>query len=221
MWKQTAGRLGRYLLGPTPIWGAIEAARHREELQQWLRRQNGGSCPHLIKQATVRSYAAAHKTRCFVETGTYLGEMTYAMRNDFDRLVSIELDDRLYRGALRRFARFPHVTVEHGDSASVLPRILPGIDRPTLFWLDGHYSGGFTARGQNDTPIVDELRSILVHQVDGHVILVDDAREFTGKNGYPTVEELGTIVKQSRPTWKVEVACDIIRISSHEGRMSA
>jgi hypothetical protein len=81
-----------------------------------------------------------------------------------------------------------------------------------LFWLDGHYSGGITAKGPLDTPIVKELDSILNHSVTGHVILIDDARCFVGENDYPTIDELREILHTERPRWVFEVKDDIIRI---------
>ncbi|NMC95878.1 MAG: FkbM family methyltransferase, partial [Deltaproteobacteria bacterium] len=45
-----------------------------------------------------------------------------------------------------------------------------------------------------------------------HVILIDDAREFTGNNNYPTLEELRQILKNSRREWQMTVDADVIRI---------
>lgn len=82
-----------------------------------------------------------------------------------------------------------------------------------LFWLDGHYSGGHTARGKQDTPIRQELRIIFGHRIKGHVILIDDARLFVGADGYPTLDELRRIVQTARPEWGVAVTDDVIRIA--------
>ena len=45
-----------------------------------------------------------------------------------------------------------------------------------------------------------------------HVILIDDVKDFTGDNGYPTIEELRSFVLQYRPGWIFEVKNGIIRI---------
>lgn len=46
-----------------------------------------------------------------------------------------------------------------------------------------------------------------------HIILIDDARDFNGHNGYPTIEELESmIIGNGFPNSKIEVKDDIIRI---------
>jgi len=48
--------------------------------------------------------------------------------------------------------------------------------------------------------------------VEDHVILIDDAREFTGANDYPTIDELRKFVGDSMPGFHLEVRDDIVRI---------
>ena len=146
-----------------------------------------------------------------METGTYLGDMVAAQLRAFSRIYSIELDPGLAEAARVRFAPWPHVSILQGDSATVLPVVLRDIDRPCLFWLDGHYSGGITARGDRVTPIVRELEAILDHPVRGHVVLVDDARLFDGTDDYPTLGELQQILSR-HGSWMMECRDDIIRV---------
>ena len=96
-----------------------------------------------------------------METGTYYGDMIAAMMPQFDAIYSIELSDELYDRARRRFRGSDKVTLIHGDSAVELAAIVRGLDRPALFWLDGHYSGGETAKGATETPVLAELEQIL------------------------------------------------------------
>jgi hypothetical protein len=63
------------------------------------------------------------------------------------------------------------------------------IDQPALFYLDGHYSGGITARAAKDTPIYEELSHIFEHD-PRHVIVIDDARCFGRDPDYPSLHEL-------------------------------
>lgn len=156
----------------------------------------------------------ANGLNTLIETGTYLGSMVNAMKGEFDEIVSIELDEQLSEMARRRFARYGHISIIQGDSAKILPKLLLGRENPCLFWLDGHYSGGITAKGARETPIVQELLEILRHPVDGHVVLVDDAREFNGERDYPTLSEIRRLVSEQWPNWKFEVENDIIRICS-------
>jgi hypothetical protein len=71
--------------------------------------------------------------------------------------------------------------------------------------------GGNTARAGVDSPVRAELASLLRHPTRGHLILIDDARLFTGTEGYPTIAELGAWVARERPGSRVELDADIIR----------
>ena len=138
--------------------------------------------------------------------------MVHAMKKSFKQIISFELDQALARQAQQRFANDHHIQIVQGDSGKLLGDYLATIDEPCLFWLDGHYSGGITAKGALETPIKNELAAILSHPVDGHVILIDDARCFTGENDYPTLDELQNFVAERKPNHKFSVEHDSIRI---------
>ncbi|EJL43059.1 FkbM family methyltransferase [Brevibacillus agri] len=171
-----------------------------------------------VKTAAVTDYGKRHQIRTFIETGTYRGYMVAAQKAAFSRIYSIELDPALYLAAKTHFAADEHVSILHGDSSKVLPELLASITEPCLFWLDGHYIPLSTesAKGNLDTPILEELAAILSHPVRNHVILIDDARCFIGSNpllkDYPTIAELKQYVADLRPDLHFEVKDDIIRI---------
>jgi len=178
----------------------------------WRRKGMKGPPPHLVKVQTVMRYARNKGIRLFVETGTYWGDMIQAVRGLYDEMWSIEVAHDLCVKAVKRFRSDPRIHIVEGDSAVVLPCVLRSISAPCVFWLDGHYSGGNTGRGVEDSPIKEELKHILGHHIRDHVILVDDARCFLGRDGYPTIEELTKQVQACRPEWIVSVVEDIIRI---------
>lgn len=186
--------------------------QEKQTLYKWERNNKPIPPPHFIKQRTVKQYAKKYSINILVETGTYLGDMVDATKNTFNRIVSIELDKNLYEKATKKFNGFDHISIIHGDSAEILQKILVDITQPCLFWLDGHYSAGVTARGSLDTPIRQELQHILHHNIQGHVILIDDARCFVGQNDYPAIEELREQVLKINPDLEFEVKDDIIRI---------
>jgi hypothetical protein len=128
--------------------------------------------------------------RTLIETGTFKGDTVRALRKDFDRIVSVELSSELYARALRRTRHQGNVELVLGDSALVLTSIVNTLDRPALFWLDAHYSGGRTALGDTVSPIEAEMNAVLGASVRGHVVLIDDAREFhdSERSGYPAAE---------------------------------
>lgn len=168
--------------------------------------------PHAYKQREVKRYAKQAKIRTLVETGTYMGDMIDATKHSFDVIYSVELDDAYHQTAVRMFAELAHVVLRKGDSSTVIPALVQEIDEPALFWLDAHYSSGRTARGEENSPILKELVPILTAEQRGHIVLIDDAREFLGLDGYPTITRLGDIVSDYRPDLVMTIDADVIRI---------
>ena len=121
--------------------------------------------------------------------------MTYAQRNNFQQLITIELDDYLFKRASARFRKIAKIKLLHGDSGKKIAEALADLNQPCLFWLDAHYSGGITAHGEQMTPVFAEISHILNHQIKDHVIVIDDARLFNGTDGYPSFHELQDYVR--------------------------
>lgn len=186
--------------------------KQRKEYQEWLKTGKQTPTPNLVKQMTVKAYAKRFKLHIFIETGTYLGDMIHAIQDDFDEIYSIELEQKLYKNAKEKFAGKDHITIILGDSSNVLPAVLSRVRSPCLFWLDAHWSAGITAKGPRNTPAREELHHILGHSVQGHVILIDDPRLFTGENDYPTTQELRDLIASKGGYRTLEVKDDIIRI---------
>lgn len=179
------------------------------ELWSWKNRGKTPPTPHLIKERMVTEYGEKHNLYTLVETGTYLGVMISAQKNNFDSIYSVELDRNLANMAKEKFGRYQNIKILEGDSAKVLSKIIAKLNEPALFWLDAHYSGGITSKGKKYTPILDELKLILKHK-QKHIILIDDAHLFVGKNGYPSIDDLKKIIKNRR---KIKVENSIIIIS--------
>jgi len=173
--------------------------------------------PHVVKQLAILRYQQSRKLATFIETGTFTGEMIEAMRPHFQRLISIEMSPAIHDSARRRFDGDARVEILLGDSAVVLPRVLEQIREPALFWLDGHFMGGSTARTSEDTPVRHELSALLMHRVRRHLVLIDDARLFDGTAGYPTISELREWIHRERPGSEMQVEDDIIRCAFDGG----
>jgi hypothetical protein len=167
--------------------------------------------PPLVKQAIVKQYQRRFGLRVFIETGTFAGEMIAALRGRFARIISIELDPVWHARAVERFRANPEVTLMFGDSGARLPEALASLSEPALFWLDAHYSGPMTARGARDSPIAQELAAIRAHPVRGHVVLIDDMRDFNGTGGYPHAADLVAWLKAADPAGSVAIRDDILR----------
>jgi len=194
------------------IYRTIRMRSHQAEFRRWERNGRTTSPPHLVKQRVIRRYATKHHCSTLVETGTFRGDMILAMLNDFRTLYSIELHPELHSRARSLFSHRPHVRLLHGDSGEKISEVLAGLEEPAVFWLDGHFSGGNTAKGNLNTPIIAELDKVLSHNISNHVVLIDDARLFTGAEDYPTLE---AIQKQldTRGRFNLTVEDDVIAIT--------
>jgi hypothetical protein len=191
-------------------WNANK--KQTRELVAWERQGKPIPPPHKVKQQTLQIHAQRFGLSILVETGTYHGDMVESMKHRFNRIYSIELSHRLYTEAKDRFKSATHIELIHGDSGVELAKLMKVIDEPALFWLDGHYSAGETARGNKDTPIYEELAHILGAPDHGHVIIIDDARCFGTDPAYPSIQALEEFIRSKRPNIDILVQDDSIRI---------
>jgi hypothetical protein len=169
---------------------ALIALTRKRITLHWRLRGSPAPPPHVVKQDILLRYQKQRRFSTFIETGTFTGEMIHAMRPHFARLISIEMAPAIFGATERRFAGDARVELLLGDSGVLLPRVLSTLNHPALFWLDGHYMGATTARADQDSPVRAELAALLHHPVRRHIVLIDDARLFTGTDGYPTIDEL-------------------------------
>lgn len=211
--KKIKNELIKYAAFIPLVQGWLNKRQQNHDLQIWeQRKERRLPLPHILKQKILKGYVKDYDLKIFVETGTYLGEMVEAMKNNFDTIYSIELSEKFARKAQRYFKAEKNIKIIQGDSGREIEKIMQEIDRPALFWLDGHYSAGDTARGEKDTPVLEELLHILTAEDMRHVILIDDARAFGRLATYPTVEALKNFILSKRSNVKVEIQDDIIRI---------
>lgn len=196
-----------------PVRNWLRARRRSRELSRWEKQGRPVPPPHVVKQRTINVIAERFGLKMLVETGTYYGDMVEAMKRRFSRIYSIELSKELSERAAKRFRGDRHVQIIHGDSGAELGKLVGQIDQPALFYLDGHYSAGITARGSKDTPIYEELAHIFDTRNKAHVIVIDDARCFGNDPGYPSMQELREFIRSKRPDAEIAVEDDSIRIT--------
>lgn len=155
----------------------------------------------------------------FVETGTYLGDSTNVAAEIFKQIHTIELSEKLYKRVVERFKGNPNICCYLGDSATVMKKLVPTLTGRVLFWLDGHFSGGITSRGESNTPILSELERIALLPNQQSVILIDDLRLFQKPKfgfkdaqslaGYPTVIALEQAIQKIFPEHQFIIYGDI------------
>jgi hypothetical protein len=140
-----------------------------------------------------------HQNPVFIETGTLNGGgIALALQFPFETVHSIEIDPQSHANALAMFAGEKRVRLHLGDSAVVLPELIKTIDVPITFWLDGHTP---------HTPLYQELRSIALHPIKTHTIIIDDLRVF-GKTLWGLEVDLKTTLElllAINPAYKIEL----------------
>ena len=106
-----------------------------------------------------------------------MGDTLYNMLHDFNKLYSIELSEKYFSQAVKRFDD-NKVTIIHGDSTIILKTLLNEVNSSIFFWLDGHWSGGDTAKGDVDCPLLEEITIINDICKSKCIIAIDDVRLF-------------------------------------------
>ena len=140
-------------------------------------------------------YNYTNKTNIYIETGTYLGNGIKRVLNDYDEIHSIELSEKWYNHNVEQFKNNINVKMHLGDSKKILPELLKIINEPVTIYLDAHYSGVYTAHGEEESPLLHELE-ILKNRDYDDIIIIDDCRclgkkDVGGRENdpiYPTTE---------------------------------
>lgn len=201
----------KQLVKSTRLGRRYLSLRRQRQVKRWKALGRPVPPPHAVKVETVRRWASKYGIRTLVETGTWMGDMIYAVQDDFDRIISVELNPELAARARELFASQSHIEIMQGDSAKLMPEILSAIDGPAVFWLDAHCTAAGDVVVGGDSVITEEVVPIILHN-HRHLVLIDDARLFVGRDGYPQLkpflEYLGTL----RPNALPLVANDIIQV---------
>lgn len=128
-----------------------------------------------------------HKPEVYVETGTYYGDTTINLINDFRAMYTIELSNQLYLKSMNRFEG-TNVTCLQGDSTKLLKPLALSIAEPVLWFLDAHWfkarrgANQCVAGKDNPVPLLQEIDTILSLRSHNDVIAVDDVRSFGVKH---------------------------------------
>jgi hypothetical protein len=110
-----------------------------------------------------------YPNKTFCETGTSRGGgVKIALDAGFERIISIEINRKLYEYVQERF-NDKRIELILGNSADLLWGIIKDIPHEITFWLDGH-------EPYKNIPILKELDIIGQHPIKTHTILIDDVR---------------------------------------------
>ena len=133
-----------------------------------------------------------------LETGTWTGRTTALLASHFRRVWTVEADKEVY-GRLPSALSQPSTRYVHGDSASVLPKILVTEREPCFVWLDAHWFPRLAERRISippTTPLLKELMALSAWQaVSRSFIAVDDVHLFHHEDDRPNY------VPKNWPKW--------------------
>lgn len=68
-------------------------SRRKAEIPKYIKAGKNVCPPHGIKENYVEKLAKEFDINILVETGTCLGEMVYAMKNNFEHIISLSLSN--------------------------------------------------------------------------------------------------------------------------------
>ena len=171
------------------------------------------------KAKKIIDYCKKHSVTKYIETGVYRGEtVSYIFEAKSLKIINVtdiygmELGKDLANKLIKKYERYANVHIYEGDTVKILPTILENINDRALFWLDAHYSGHDTARGNVDCPLLKELEIIKKHNINNHVILIDDARTFHDKDNksWPSLRRVYNGVKRINDNYNIKIENDII-----------
>jgi len=171
-----------------------------------------------IPERITLELARLNGSKVFIESGTYLGSTSNWASKHFEVVHTIELSKNLFERHSKELTDKNKVIPHQGDSREILPQITREIgDRRCLFWLDGHWSGGETAGGDNECPLVGELKCLAKRRND--ILLIDDARLFLcapprphKPSHWPTISEIIFVFFESGYRPFVQIVDDVIFI---------
>lgn len=167
-----------------------------------------------FKRRNILEYFKEYGSEIFIETGTNYGETSKFMVPYAKEIHTIELSEKLHKNNLKKFENDDNVHCYCGDSKDIIGGILEKFpDIRVLIYLDAHYSGGVTAHGDKNTPIIEELEIISKANLTRPlVILIDDARLFGFDADYPSLFKLKLFIQSHFENSEFEVYNDVIRI---------
>jgi len=156
------------------------------------------------------------KIRDFVETGTYYGRTAKKMAELFQKVWTIELSRELYNRTKNDSKQYSNIEFFFGDSPFVLPSILKQVRKPSIFWLDAHWSGENTTKGTKECPVLDEI-SLIREDCVNHVIFIDDARLFLAppplphkREDWPDIVQIIDTLRRYKPEPYIVCLDDVI-----------
>lgn len=142
----------------------------------------------------------------FYESGSCMGDgIQNALDSGIRYVYSVELSEYYHAFCQGRFYCNGNVKLYLGDTVKLMPGIIAGSKEAITFWLDGHDSGGKTAKGDgykiDGFPVFEELAIIAAHPVKTHTILIDDISPTPEQ--FRWTKEIEALIKKINPAYTI------------------
>jgi len=164
--------------------------------------------PTFIKRKVLETYNS--EDAIWVETGTLVGETAEYLSKISKFVYTIEPSEKYFEISKKKLGKYKNISIYNNSSEQIFEKILLEVqnNQNVCLWLDGHWSGGDTFKGLEDTPIKYELDTIEKHlsKFSNLNILIDDFRLFDLDNNiesYPPKEYLINFAKKNDLKWDV------------------
>ena len=162
--------------------------------------------PFHVKMKTLQRYSTPNSD--WIETGTYLAETTLelAKLNKKNQIYSIEPAKEIYEFVKSKYSNISNLNLLNGTSEELFESTLLKAGTEVNLWLDGHYSGDVTYKGEVDSPIIHELNFLAKHLAKFKRInlFIDDFRLFGNSVGYPDKGYLVFWAESNNFVWTVD-----------------
>jgi hypothetical protein len=180
--------------------------RLKPETLIWVLRGYSMPAPFHAKINTLKRYSTPNSD--WIETGTYLAEtsLKLAKLNRKNQVYSIEPAKEIYEFVKSKYSKISNLNFLNGTSEELFESTLLKTGKELNLWLDGHYSGDVTFKGEIDSPIIHELDCLAKHVTKFKTIslFIDDFRLFGTSDGYPEKEYLVRWAESNDFSWNME-----------------
>lgn len=196
------------LLMHLKLWLKVFKRLIRPSFLLWVNQDFNLPAPQRVKTRVLQRNAFVEGN--WIETGTYLGDTTRFLAKTFPNLIvtSLEPDFTLFSFNKSRLSKFHNIKLVNSTSENSLSDLVSNETGTVNFWLDGHFSGDITFKGQIYSSILEELK-IIEHNISRLkvCVFIDDIRDFTGdeQTGYPSKNKLVDWANRNNCEWHIEM----------------
>jgi hypothetical protein len=81
----------------------LRGYKNPQNYDEWIALGRPCPPPSFVKHVILKEYATLWNLKIFIETGTFRGDTINALKDHFDEIISIELNEPLFLNTAQRF----------------------------------------------------------------------------------------------------------------------